>query len=231
MARYPGFIGPSAPSQSPIATGERTVNLYVEKIGTGGPQSRTALYPTPGFQAFATVADLGGRASISINGRTWLVWGSGFYELLATGIATKLGVVAQDSNLAQIVYNGPTGNQLLIGSGTNAYCYNITTNTLTQVLTGEAHQIGMLDEYGFALNMTTGKLRLSNLNDFATWDPLQFAFRSSQPDPWTAIAINSPDILLLGGLSGDVWYDAGTSPFPLAARVGLNIPYGIGAPF
>jgi hypothetical protein len=216
-----------------IATSERTVNLYVEKVGTQGTQNKTALFPTPGFSTWNTTptTDTGGRAALQIDGRTFAVMGGGLYQAFNTRTLTKLGSVLLDSNLAQIVYNGPTGGQLCIASGNNAYNYTIASATLTTVLTNEATQVGMLDEYFLALNMATGKLRLSNLNDGTTWDPTQFALRSAQPDPWQAMIVNAPDIILLGELTGDVWYDAGTSPFPLAARSGLTIPYGIAAPF
>lgn len=233
MPSFPGFIGGSAPSQSMIATSERTVNFYKELIGTEGPQHKTALYPTPGFSAWnATSAlDLGGRAALSIDSRTFAMMGAGLYQAFANRTLTKLQALAQDSNPAQMVYNGPTGGQLAIATGTNLYNYTIASNTILQVLTGEATQTGMLDEYFLALNSATGRLRLSNLNDGTTWDPTQFALRSAQPDPWLAMIINAPDIILLGEQTGDVWYDAGTSPFPLAARQGLTIPYGIAAPF
>lgn len=233
MATYPGFIAGSAPSQSRLATSERTVNWYLEKVGTQGPQSKHAMYPTPGFTAWnaAPTPDLGARAALAVDGRTFWMMGAGLYQAFSTQTLTKLQTLAQDNNLAQIVYNGPTAGQLCIATGTNAYNYTIATNTLTTVLTAEATQVGMLDEYFLALNSVTGKLRLSNLNDGTTWDPTQFALRSAQPDPWIAFIVNAPDIILLGELTGDVWYDAGTSPFPLAARQGLTIPYGIAAPF
>jgi len=233
MPSYPGFVGGSAPSQSMIATSERTVNWYSEKIGTEGPQHKSALYPTPGFAGWNPIAaaDLGGRAALSIDNRTFVMMGAGLYQAAAAMTLTKLQTLAQDNNLAQMVYNGPTGGQLCIATGTNGYNYTIATNVLTTVLVGEATQVGMLDEYFLALNSVTGKLRLSNLNDGTTWDPTQFALRSAQPDPWLAMIINAPDIWLLGEQTGDIWYDAGTSPFPLAARQGLTIPYGIAAPF
>lgn len=234
MPSFPGFIGGSAPSQSVIATSERTVNWYKEKIGTEGPQHKTALYPTPGFAVWNTVptTDIGGRGAVSIDGsRAYVMMGAGLYQAFSTKVLNKLQTLVQDNNLAQMVYNGPTGGELCISTGTNGYNYDITTNTLTTVLTGEATQVGMLDEYFLALNMVTGRLRLSNLNDGTTWDPTQFALRSAQPDPWIALIINAPDIWLLGEQTGDIWYDAGTSPFPLAARQGLTIPYGIAAPF
>src|SRR5581483_3513398 len=237
MASYPGFLGGSAPSKSVIATSERTVNFYVEEVGTEGPQSKKALYSFPGQSPWITAAssggvltDTGGRAGINIGSRAFVVIGTGLYEIFADATITKRGTVASDGLLAQLSYNGSTGNQLGIAAGGNFYNYNLTTNTLTLVLTAEAHQLGMLDEYFLALNQTTGRLRLSNLNDGTTWDPTDFALRSAQPDPWAAMIINPPDIWLLGAQTGDVWYDAGTSPFPLAARQGLNIPYGIIAP-
>lgn len=207
------------------------MNWYLEKIGTEGVQNKTAFYPTPGFQVYATVTDIGGRAALEIDGHAWAVMGAGLYDVLATNTATKVATIAQDSNLAQIAYNGPTGGELCVASGTNAYNYNVASGVLTTVLTGEATQIGMLDEYFLALNMATGKLRISELNDGLTWDPTQFALRSAQPDPWQAMIVNPPDIWLLGEQTGDVWYDSGVSPFPLAPRQGLTLQYGIAAPF
>ena len=226
-------MGGSEPSQSALASSARTVNWYEEKISTEGLQHKTALYPGPGFQSWSVTpsADLGGRAALSVDGRTFLMMGAGLYRVNSDQTLTKLATLVQDNNLAQIGYNGPTGGQLCIATGTNAYNYTIASATLTTVLSGEATQVGMLDEYFLALNQATGKLRLSNLNDGATWDPTQFALRSAQPDPWIAMIINAPDIWLLGEQTGDIWYDAGTSPFPLAARQGLTIPYGIAAPF
>lgn len=233
MPPYPNFIAGSSPSQSVIATSERTVNFFIEK--TGG---KTVMYPIPGQTPWITAAssggilvDVGGRGGAVAGSRAFVAEGGGIYEIFADATTVKRGNVAMDSNVAQFAYLGPTANQLGIASGGNAYILNLTTNVITQVLTGECHQIGMLDEYLLALNQTTGRLRLSNLNDGTTWDPTQFALRSTQPDPWVAMVVNAPDIWLLGALTGDVWYDAGTSPFPLAARSGLNIPFGIIAPF
>lgn len=233
MPRYPAFVGGSATSQSVLADGEQTINWYVEQMTGEAATAKNALYPTPGFQGFilaGQITDLGTRAGIAINGRTFVVVGTGFYELFGTHLATKRGTVAQDNNLAQIVSNG-VGNQLLIGSGGNAYCFELATNTLTQILTNEVTQIGMLNSTFLAFNAALSKIRISDLNDGLSWDPTQFAQRSAQPDPWKAMIVNSPDIFLIGEQTGDVWYDSGASPFPLAPRQGLTLGYGIVAGF
>lgn len=233
MPRVPGFIGSAAVSQSVIADGELTTNWYLEKVTGDGAQHDTALYPTPGFNPFiltGQITDLGTRAGLSVNDRTFTVVGPGLYELFGSGLAIRRGTVAQDANLAQIVSNG-VGDQLFIGSGRNGYCYDLTTDTLTQVLTDEVDQIGMIDSFFLSFNRDLSKVRISDANDGLSWDPTQFTQRSAQPDPWRAMIVNSPDIFLIGEQTGDVWYNAGTSPFPLAPRGGLTLGYGIVAPF
>jgi len=168
----------------------------------------------------------------TMNGRTFAVIGAGFYELFHTATATKHGAVAHDGRLAYITTNGVGGDQVGIASGGNFYSFDLTTDTLSApILTAEAHQLGMLDGYGIAFDQTDHKILLSELNDFSTWDPTQFAIRSSAPDNWQAMCVNPPDVWLIGGTSGDVWFDAGAYPFPFAPRPGASFPYGIAAPF
>jgi hypothetical protein len=231
MAAYPGFIFGSNPSQSKIADNERTMNLYVEPISSPGAASQAALYPTPGFLPHITVPDIGGRALFDMAGRTFGVVGGTYHELFPqTKAFASRGAVAQDMRLAQIASNG-AGGQLLIASGGNAYLHVLSSNAFTQVLTGDATQIGMLDTFFLAFNANTGKLAISNSNDGATWDPTQFALRSQQPDPWRAMMVNAPDIWLFGEQTTDIWYDSGATPFPFVPRSGLSIPYGIAANF
>lgn len=229
--RYPGFVYGSAPSQSPVADGELTVNFYVEKLSGPGAVDRAILLPTPGRRAFLTVPDVGGRGLFAVNDLMFGVVGGGYYQFFADGSFTRIGPVAQDSNQAQLAYNGPTGGQILVSSGGNAYCHTLATGAFVKVLDGEATQIGMIDEYFLAFNRKIPQVRLSALNDGTVWDPLQFAQRSSQPDPWRSMVIEAPNIFFIGEQTTDVWYDAGDSPFPLAPRTGLTIPYGTSAGF
>ena len=231
MPTYP-FIYGSNVSQSVIADGERTINLYVEPIASPGAPSQAALYPTPGFRTLLEIGGaVGGRALFDMAGRTFAVVGPGYYELFPlTQTATFRGSVTQDERLAQIVSNGPGGQQL-VASGGNAYLHTLATNAVTQVLTGEATQIGMLDTFFLAFNANNSKLRISNSNDGGTWDSTQFALRSAMPDPWRAMIVNPPDIWLFGEQTSDVWYDSGATPFPFVPRAGLSIPYGISAPW
>lgn len=226
MPPYPGFIGATGRLLGVIADCSRLVNMYLEKrTATGKP----ALYSWPGQTVFAqTPASVGGRAAFQMNNRTLFVMGGDIYDVNADGSVALRGTVPQDGRRGYITMNGAAGGQALIASFSNAYSLNLTTNVLSApVLTGAADQIGFLDGYGIAFDRTLSRFRLSNLNDFLTWDPTQFQGRNDAPDNWIAMLVNAPDVWLIGEQTGCVWFDAGSFPFPLAPRPGANFPWGI----
>lgn len=231
MADYPGFLGGSYKSQSPLADCEDTCNWYAERVEASGARNVLALYPTPGFQSYVGVMDPNGRGALTIGSRCHFVVGGNAYEVFANNTATLRGAVAQDSNPAQMTYNGKAGNEIGMSSGGNVYYLNLATNVVSQVAGVSATMLGMIDGYFVSLDPTTSRIRVSPLNDTTgVWDPTQFSGRSAQPDPWKAMVIIPPNIYLLGELTSDVWYDAGTT-FPLAPRTGITMPFGVVAPF
>lgn len=229
MPAYPNFIGASGKLLGLIADCSRMVNFYLEKRT---PTGKPALYSWPGQTAFAsTPASIGGRAAFQMNGRTLFLMGGDIYDIAIDGTPTLRGSIPTDTARGYITMNGAAGGQALINSAGNAYSLNLTTNVLSAaVLTGAAHQIGYLDGYGIAFDRILSRIRLSNLNDFLTWDPTQFLGRNDAPDNWLAMCVNAPDVWLIGEQTGCVLYDAGSFPFPLAVRPGLNFAWGIAAP-
>jgi hypothetical protein len=161
--------------------------------------------------------------------------GARVYQVFATNTATVVtdGTVVNDPSMASIASNGAAGGQLLIGSGTNGYLLTIATNTLAPVanLAGITTSVGMIDGYFLAFNAATSTFYISDLNDGATWDLTQFAQRSIAPDPWVSMTVDSNrQIWLIGEQTGEVWYDAGTSPFPFQPVPGSVFGYGTCAP-
>lgn len=235
---YTSFVYGSYPSQSLIADCERCMNWYPESIEAPGAPVKASLYPTPGQSAFVTATEIGTRALFASNSRAHAVLGGGLYEVFASGSATRRGSVTQDTNPAQMAYNGAAGNQLLTASGQNGYLVNLTTNALTQVLTGDCTMVAMLDTYFLAFDLLTSRMRWSKLNDGTTWDPLNYAGRSSAPDPWQAMVVDGQkQIWLIGSATGEVWYDQGGSNVfssgsnPFAPIPGAVFPYGTCAPW
>ncbi len=239
MPPYPAFCDASYQSQSPLTDQEFTFNWLVELAEAPGATSKASLYPVPGFRLFGAVNQLGGRAlfamgsgQTAISGRAFGVTGNSFYELLADGTTTPRGTVAVDSNPATICTNGDGGFQLFLTSGNNGYCYDLLTNTLTQVLTGAATQGGELYGYFVAVDAVRNQIRISALFDGTTWDPTQFLARSIGADPWTAL-LTTPygNIFLPGSQTGEFLYNAATFPFPFAPDPSGLIEEGIAATF
>jgi len=230
---FQGFLGGSYETAAVTADQERTVNLFFENMQSEGATTRAALYPTPGVSELSTGTSGPGRGHFAMNGREFAVIGTTFYEINSSGTLTSRGTVALDSNPATISSNGEGGDELFVTSGSNGYVYNLTANTLTQIaaLNGKATMGDMIDGYFLALDSATATMYISDLLDGTTWNPTQFAQRTSAPDPWISMKVVGKYIYLLGEATSEPWYNTGQAPFPFAPYPGVLLQYGIAAPF
>lgn len=238
MPVYPGFVGPSYLSQSPVADCEQLMNWYPELLETPYGRSRSALYPTPGFRRLfgaPEVMDTNCRAGFEMNGRSFTVIGGGFYETFANNTVVRHGDVAQDQYLATISSNGTAGNQLLITSGGNAYSFDLGTNTLAMVaaLVGLATMGGIVDGYGLVFNGDNSTVYVSALNDVTSWTiGTNYFQRSIAPDPWRAMVIRRSEIILVGEFTGEVWRDVNAAiGQPFAPDLGAVFNAGTSSPW
>jgi len=240
---FPGFLGGSYQSQSPILDIEELINLYVERSESGGAKAPAALYPTPGAELFGTVSQVGGKGCFSTaasGGRTFTAVGAKLYEVLADGSTVERGSLAAGSDPTTITTNGDGGGQLLITSGSSGgvggygYSYDLGTDSLTQIadLDGKATMCGFAYGYGLVFDRATGTVYLSDLFDFTVFDPTQYFQRTIGSDDWYAMYVTSwGQIFLPGTKTRDYWYNAGTFPIPFApAQSGLQSD-GIAATF
>lgn len=228
--KFPGFVGPSYVSQSRRLAAQRCVNWYVENIEVGNETFQSALYPTPGCESFATFDESPVRGMLEHNGRCFVVVGQTFYELSSDGTKTSRGTVARDNDPATLNAND-MGDEIFITSGGVGYIFTLSTNVFATVLGSGANQGAFLDGFFLSLNTTTSTFRLSDLNDGTTWDATQYAQRTAGADPWQAVVVTHRDIWLFGKQSSEVWYNAGTSPFPFSAIPGAFLEQGIAAPY
>src|SRR5262245_30324405 len=184
---YPGFCGPSNPSQAYTADQERCVNFYFEQQQYGST-SRYALYPTPGVDPLLEGSQVtafgiggGGRAHIFVAGREFAIIGDAFCEFNATNLVSIRGRVVDDGLPATISYGGDGSGQLLITSGNNAFVFTLSTNVLAIIsaLNGKARMGAVLDGFGIVLDTTNSTMYISALLDLATWSTgTDFAQRS-----------------------------------------------------
>lgn len=227
--RLPGFVNGSYESLSRMVAGEQCINLFPVTIETEFAKAKSALYSAPGCADFATTMDSPGRGIFAEEtGRLFAVLGTTLYEVDAAGVPTALGQVAIDDNPATFATNG--NDELLVTSGKTGYRFQLTGGALT-VVVNDVTMCGSIDTFLVALDGVTGTLKISEESDAATWDPSQIAQRSAAPDRWVAGLVARREIYLFGKRTGEVWYNAGRSPFPFAQRPGAFFEVGIEAPF
>lgn len=217
---YKAFCAASYHANSYTADQERTVNLYPSVVEGEGATAKIELIQTPGVRLFLAVDAVGWRASVEINGRCFAVVGSTFYEITQSGgmgVGTVRGTVDLDNNPATINANGITGDQLFITSGGKGYCYELTTNVLTEIPDLVATSGGFIDGYFVAFNVILSQDRISDLFDGQVWDPTQFLGRSTQADAWAAMYVTPyQQIVHPGTQTGDILINTGDFPYPFA---------------
>lgn len=228
---FPSFIGPSNVAQSSIADAERTVNYYVERTALPGEKNKAVLYPTPGVTTITTATQSPGRGSFEAGGRAFVVIGNTFSEITEPLALISWGTVAVNDNPVTMSYNGDGGQEVFITSGENGYIFNLGSNLLTLVRTGNTTMGAFIDGFFLALDVANSALYISDFLDGTTWDATQFQQRNAAGDKWVSLIVNYHDIWLVGEKTSDVWYNAGLSPFPLLPRPGGTVPYGTSAPW
>lgn len=224
MPAYPGFMGPAYQSSSYMADSERLINYYPEQNQSPSAPAPWVFQPTPGFASYATVTPSNGcRGLFSTPTRAFWVSGALLLEVFDGGTYVTRGTVATASTPVTMCWSGPAGGELFITSGGKGYIYNLGTDAFATVLTSGADQGGYLDGYFLALDAATGTLQVSDLLDGLTWDVTQIAQNSASADPWVAMHVIHADIWLFGSQTSQVWYDAGTFPFPFAMRPEVGV--------
>ena len=237
MPALPLFVNGGYQSQSPLADNERTVNWYPEPIESPGGTVKVALYPTPGVLTAFTTPQSVGKAMFAMGGRAFAVIGAGFYEFYESDTYTLRGTVAENASPATISCNGLSpsgagGDQLFITAGGKGYTFDLNTNVFTQVVAANCDMGASVYGYFLYLDVASSVFYISNYLDGLTWDPTQYAQRTIGPDPWTSMFVTPyGQIWLLGSQTSEVWYNAGSYPFPFAPDPSGLIPYGCAAQF
>ncbi len=230
-ARTPIAIGLASGRSKPLNAG-RLVNLYPEK-SPDGSMSPWVLYGTPGQKAWGTAGAgpiRGGKAAL---GYAYILSGQSLYRVDSGGNATICtGDTPSASGAVYMVANG-TQLGMLVGS----QMFYVTGTTVTQVTDADfplegASSLDFIDGYGvLSRGGSTGQWFLSDLLDFSSYNALNFATASSTTGVGLLrVLANHKEAWLFGDKTTEVWYDAGTFPFPFQLIPGSLIDRGIAAP-
>ena len=229
------LLGGAYATRSIIAECQRSINLFPET------NPKSALVPVTHYQRPGFLPLVQGpvapvrciyRAS---NGNGYCVIGQNVYSVSPAFALTLLG---------QLTLLGVTpcsmidnGIQILLVDNTRfGYIITLATNAFQQIddptgtFTG-ATRVDYIDTFILWNVLGTNLMGSTNSNTILPFNPLYVAGKTDYPDPLVVPVVNRHEILLMGQLKSEIWYDAGNPLFPFAELPGAYIEHGVVAPF
>lgn len=211
------------------ANAQRCVNYYPEKNQGDSPTALTH-YQRPGLSLLAQGPNAGVRCLYrASNGNGYGVIGQNVYSIGANWVLTLLGaLIAVLTTPVKMIDNGSTivivdGSKLgyTVDLGTNAFAQIVDSTGIFQGGT----TVDTIDTFVLA-NVPGTNQFVSTLSNEITFNALYFASKSDYPDPIQGLIVNRHEILLIGALKSEIWYDAGNAGFPFAELPGAFIEHG-----
>ena len=224
------ILGSTYVARSINAANARMVNLFPEVVPEGGKEP-AFLNRAPGLRLLANMGDGPIRGMWQFGGYGYAVSGETLYKIDSLWNVTALGTVAGSSGPVSMVDNG---TQLFIACNGPSFIYNSLTLEFKQITDPDfpgAVTVGYIDGYFVFNEPNSQRLWITQLLDGTSIDPLDFASAEGSPDGLVSLIVDHREIWLFGTNSVEVWYDAGTSPFPLAPVQGAFNEVGCSAAF
>lgn len=226
------ILGQAYTARSVNAADNRMINLFPEAIPEGGMTSGF-LNRAPGLRLLATIGTgpIRGLWTHSTGGNdAYVVSGNKFYKVDTNYNATLLGTVSGTGPVSI----ADSGTQIFLACNPDAYVYTESTNTFVKITDPDfagAVTVCYIDGY-FAFNQPDSQIIwVTELLDGTAINPLAFAAAESSPDQVVAVVNNNREVWVFGQGTTEVWYDAATTPFPLAPIQGAYNEIGCLAPF
>jgi hypothetical protein len=224
------ILGGTYVARSVNAADARMVNLFPEAIPDGGKEPGF-LNRAPGLRLLANMGDGPIRGLWQFGGYGYAVSGETLYKIDSLWNVIALGPVAGSSGPVSMVDNG---TQLFIACNGPSFIYNSLTLEFKQITDPDfpgAVTVGYINGYFVFNEPNSQRIWITQLLDGTSIDPLDFASAEGSPDGVVSLIVDHREIWLFGTNSVEVWYDAGTSPFPLAPVQGAFNEVGCIAAF
>jgi len=223
------FVGPAYALRTPNLNAQQCINWYVRAGGPGG-KSAGALYPTPGLEAFVTLAAAAKvRGLISTDDKLYAVSGTKLYSITEAGTMTELGTIPGTDPIS-LAHNGV---EVFVANGTSTgYRFVISGSTFSSVaLPAAIRQVVFLDGYFVGVELGGQKVYVSTLYDGSAWASLDFASAEINPDKSLAIIADQRELMIAGTKSTEFWYNSGNADYPFERISGGITEYGCAAPW
>lgn len=224
-------VGPSYQMDALSYDVQRSINLYplISEVQTS--KDVVALRKCPGYKLYTTAGGGPIRGEIVVSGRAFVVSGFELYEIFADKSSTLRGTLNTGSQTLSIAENG---SQIIIVDGVNGYTFELSSNIFAEISDPDFPNgttiVRFMDGY-FIVNKPGGAaFAISGINDGSSWDALDFAVASSNPDDLISLIADRGNLWLFGNISTEVYLNTGAASFPFERIDGAVIQTGCEAP-
>lgn len=213
----------------PFARDSYTSEIPINYYPAADTDKEVILMGAPGLKKLINVVN-GPIRGMRIGGNfLYLVCGNQAYRLNSALAATTLGTINSNTGKVWIEFNGV---QAAFADGSDMWNYQVSTGVFSQVTDADfpgASALTYQDGYGAFINPNSGQFWLTALYDFTSISGTDYASAEGWPDDLVSIIMNYRELWLFGSETIEVWYNAGSSPFPFARIQGGLIEQGCAA--
>lgn len=220
-------------AQSYIASAQRCINLYPEKNPADiKPPAPVTHYPRPGLPLLGQCpVPAPGRCLYgATNGDLYAVVGQNVFYISPDWQFTQIGQL--QAVLPTPVSIADNGQSALIVDGTQSG-YTIALGTRAFAQLGDPNFLGsnrvdFLDGF-LILNDPNTNEWYSTQAQSITFNPLFIGIKTAWPDNVLCVVAIEREVYVFGPKKSEVWYNAGTVPFPFQLLPGVIIEQGCAA--
>lgn len=233
------LTGGSYTARSIIASAQRCINLFPE-LNPRDALCPTTHYQRPGLRKILSppISGFGRGLYRSSNGYLYAVVGSKLLLINPDLTITTLGDILSNSQIpVSMVDNGAT--LVVVDGSANGFTADLLTNAFGPIVdtTGTfqgARKVDYLDTFlvfGPVPPNSGSNQFISSTSNLVQFNALFVGGKTDYPDPLATLIVNRHELLLIGELKSEIWYDAGNPQLPFAELPGAFIEHGTPAPY
>lgn len=235
------LIGGAYSARSLIASCTRAINLFPETNPKDSPVPTTH-YQRPGLKPLSSPPQ-GGRGrniwALS-NGDGFALVGARLYFIdsawgwhplgdLSPAVSTPASMV--DNGLDVMIVDGQPGMGWTFPLAGAPNYAGVTIAPIEDPAFLGATSVDVIDGFIIFNQLGTKNFQSTLANQVLPLDPLYIAAKNNYPDPLQYLHVVNHEIMLLGRLKTERWYDSGNAQFPFEEFPGTYIEHGTVAPY
>jgi hypothetical protein len=221
-------LGPSYHLDDKKAAIQSAVNCYLEQIEGLGETRQLTQVSAPGLRPYLSLgAEIRGQRNVE--GRWFVVAGSTLYEI-TNGAAVSRGTLTSSGGVVGMSHNN---TQLVIVDGPSLFILTLNGNAFAGYASAGwrgSKTVDFIDGYSIFVAPDTDQFYLSNLDNAANEDALDFSSADAQPDNVVTSRVSHRELLLFGTYTTEVWINSGGALFPFIRYNSAQIDVGCVGP-